>query len=237
MSATSKAIALRPIVADQVWHAQHPVRFGPLRLTTRMTVVRLHGGGLWVHSPIPPSDDLVALLTALGPVRHVVAPNKSHHLFFLDFVRRFPGAQGHIAPGLAAKRPRLAGFVETRVAGLWDEDLQGHFIAGLPVLNETVWFHRASGTLILADLLFAFSPANRGLTAWVSRVLGVHDRLAMSRTMRLAVSDRAAFAESVRPLLSLPVRRIVVAHDQVIDEQAPQRLRAAFAGIVEPGPA
>ncbi|WP_425258772.1 DUF4336 domain-containing protein [Rubrivivax sp. RP6-9] len=225
---------LLPIVAGQIWHARHPVRFGPLRLTTRMTVVRLHNGDLWIHSPIPPSDDLVASLAALGPVRHVVAPNKSHHLFFLAFLQRFPDAAGSIAPGLSAKRPDLAGFAETTVAGPWDADLQGHFIAGLPVLNETAWFHRASGTLILADLLFSFSPANRGLMAVAARALGVHDRLAMSRTMRWAVSDRPAFRASIRPLLDLQVHRVVVAHDQVVEDQAARRLRAAFAGFADP---
>jgi hypothetical protein len=115
----------------------------------------------------------------------------------------------------------------------WSSDLQGFFIEGLPVLNETVWFHRSSGTLLITDLLFCFSTTNGGLTGLVARALGVRGTLAMSRTMKLLVRDKAALKRSTDALLALPVQRIIVAHDEIIDRHASEKLRNAFAWLAE----
>ncbi|MDO9597591.1 MAG: GNAT family N-acetyltransferase [Azoarcus sp.] len=224
---------LTTLVPDQIWHAQQALSFGPLAITTRMTVVRLRDGALWVHSPITPTPALVAALNAIGPVRFVVAPNKAHHLFFLPFMEAFPHATGVVAHGLAKKRPALKEYavLGTPAAPQWAPDLQASFIEGLPVLNETVWFHPSSGTLILTDLLCCFGPDNSMLSRLVARVLGVYERLGMSPTLKALIRDKAAFADSVSALLTLDVRRIVLAHDQVIEGDAGQQLEQAFGWL------
>lgn len=224
-------MTLECIVPNAVWHAQHPLKFGPISLTTRMTVVRLRDGSLWMHSPVSPTEELVAALQSIGRVRYVVAPNKSHHLFFLEFLKAFPTAQGFIAEGLESKRADLAGFPHIPRPTPWSTELEDFFIAGLPILNETAWFHGDTGTLILTDLLFCFSDANGGLTRLISKLLGVHETLGMSRTMKLAIRSRQEFARSVLPLLSLPVQRVIVAHDQIVDDQPVNRLAQAFAWL------
>lgn len=224
-------MSLTCIVPNSVWHAQQPLKFGPISLTTRMTVVRLRDGALWVHSPISPTRELIEELRAIGTVRYVVAPNKTHHLFFLAFLNAHPSAQGFIAAGLESKRPDLSRFPHASLEAPWGPEIQGFFIEGLPILNETVWFHSDTGTLILADLLFCFSEANRGVTGLVAKLLGVHGKLGMSRTMKLATKDKQALARSVLPLLSLPVQRVIVAHEQIISEQPMAKLRHAFAWL------
>jgi hypothetical protein len=225
-------MTLSALVPDSVWHAQQPLRFGPLSLSTRMTVVRLSSGYLWIHSPVTPTDDLRGALQQIGPVRAVVAPNKSHHLFFREFLNAYPDARGWVAPGLKAKRLDLADVPELGAAAPWDDELTPYFIQGLPIINETVWFHVPSRSLILTDLLFCFGKTNAVALRLVARVLGVLEELAMSRTMKLAVKDRKALAASVKPLLDLPVERIVLAHDQVITSEARTRLRRAFAWVL-----
>jgi len=148
-----------------------------------MTVVRLRDGSLWVHSPISPTRDLINELQKLGTVRYVLAPNKSHHLFFLAFLNAHPAAQGFIATGLEAKRPDLSRFPHISGQVPWSSEIQGFFIEGLPILNETVWFHIDTGTLVVTDLLFCFAETNRGIAALVSKLLGVRGTLGMSRTM------------------------------------------------------
>ena len=222
---------LNCIVPNALWHAQQSLTFGPISLTTRMTVVRLRDGSLWVHSPVSPTRELMDELAAIGPIRYVIAPNKSHHLFFLPFMNASPSAEGFIAAGLELKRPDLQGFAQIPSEAPWGSELQGFFVDGLPILNETVWFHAATGTLILTDLLFCFSRTNRGLTALVSTILGVNGKLGMSRTMKFATKDRRALARSVAPLLTLPVQRVIVAHDEIIDEEPMAKLAEAFAWV------
>ena len=219
------------VVPNSIWHAQQPLKFGPISLTTRMTIVRLRDGSLWVHSPIAPTPDLVDELQKVGIVRYVVAPNKSHYLFFLAFLNAYPSAQGFIAAGLEKKRPDLSRFSQLPREAPWGSELQGYFIEGLPILNETAWFHGDTDTLILTDLLFCFSESNRGITRLGTKLLGVHGKLGMSRTMKLATKDKQALARSVLPLLSLPVQRVIVAHDQIVNEQPIAKLTLAFAWL------
>ena len=44
--------------------------------STRMTVIRLQNGGLWVHSPIKPSDNLLFEIKQLGEVKHHSPPTR-----------------------------------------------------------------------------------------------------------------------------------------------------------------
>ena len=226
---------LEVVVPGQLWHAQQPLRFGPLALSSRMTVMRRQDGTLWVHSPIQPTPALRSALDALGQVTQVVAPNRSHHLYFLPFLEEFPAARGYVAPGLARKRPDLAAFptLDGAAAEVCGAELLSVFVEGLPVINETVWFHESSGTLILTDLLFCFSRDGPALTRRVARALGVLDTLAMSRTMRWMVRDRAALRGSVERLLALDLRRVVVAHDRIVEHDAKAQLQRAFAWLTD----
>jgi hypothetical protein len=225
-------MSLECIVSNTIWHAQQPLSFGPISLTSRMTVVRLRDGSLWIHSPISPTPQLIEELNAIGPVRYVIAPNKSHHLFFLPFVAAVESAEGFVPIGIEVKRPDLTDFLKIPREAPWSDDLQGFYIEGLPVLNETVWFHETTGTLIVTDLLFCFSRMNRGLTSLVAKMLGVHGTIGMSRTMKFATKDKQALAQSVSPLLSLPIRRVITSHDQIVDEQPLAKLEQAFAWLL-----
>ena len=70
-------------------------------VNVRMTVVKLRSGGLWVHAPIAPTDECVALLKELdAPVEHVVLPTTlfEHKIFVGPFQRKFPDATCYVAP-------------------------------------------------------------------------------------------------------------------------------------------
>jgi len=129
---------------------------------------------------------------------------------------------------LAQKVNDLSQYPVVPTPGPWEDELQSWFIDGLPVLSETVWFHENTGTLLLTDLLFCFGTNNTGLAKLVARLLGVYDRLGMSLTMKLMTKDKQALRRSIEPLLLLPVQRIVLAHDQIIEEQSTIRLKEAF---------
>ncbi len=44
--------------------------------TSRMSVIQLADGSLWIHSAVEPTAQVRAQLDKLGPVRHIVIPNK-----------------------------------------------------------------------------------------------------------------------------------------------------------------
>ena len=87
---------LKP-VTDGLWIVDGPaIDFGYLGLKfpfpTRMTIVRLADGGLWVHSPTELSASLRGEVDALGRVRHLVAPNRIHYWWMEEWLAAYPGA-------------------------------------------------------------------------------------------------------------------------------------------------
>ena len=51
----------------------------PLPFSTRMTVVRLENGDLFLHSPIMFEATLARKLQSMGRIRHLVSPNQFPH--------------------------------------------------------------------------------------------------------------------------------------------------------------
>ena len=218
-------------IADDVWVVHRALRFFGVEVGTRMTIVRLADGGLWLHSPVEIDDALAAWLQTHGPVRHIVAPNKLHHLFAGDAKGRFLDAQLHLAPGLAAKRPDLEGaeLVPDAVPP-WGDEIAVHRIGGLRVLGEVVFFHIASRTLIVSDLAFNIGPSAPWGTRQFGRVTGTYGKLGCPLDMRLFfIADRDVFAASLDEIRRWPFERIVLAHGDLVVDDARAAFDRAFA--------
>jgi hypothetical protein len=211
---------LTTIVADTLWAAHHDLRMMPgVLLNCRMTVLRLADGGLLLHSPIPIDDPLAAQLEALGPVRHIVAPNKFHHLFLAAARERYPTATLWLAPGLHKKRPDLpATHLLLRDEPPWHNELEPHFIAGAPAMNELVFYHHPTRTLLVTDLLFHLTHTRGPLSPLLFRIMGTFHRFTVSRAVRLiAVRDKQALRASLAPLLTWPLERVIMAHGEIVE--------------------
>jgi hypothetical protein len=205
---------MKPI-CDDLWELTDELRQpGGVRFPVRMTVVRLAGRALALISPVPIDDAAAAALAALGEVAHVVAPNRLHTKWFAATCARYPAARGWRAEDLGETSP-------------WPE-LEVVRVAGAPKIDETLFFHRASGSLICADLVFhVTAPANLR-TRLVLRMVGAGGgRLAASRAWRFLIKDRAAAHASLARALAWPIRRVIVAHGAIVEEDAAARLRAA----------
>lgn len=68
------------------------VSFWGFPYPTRSVIARLSSGDLWVWSPVRLSPDLRAELAELRPVRHLVSPNKLHHLYLAQWRAAYPQA-------------------------------------------------------------------------------------------------------------------------------------------------
>jgi hypothetical protein len=80
----------------------------PLPFTTRMTVVRLGNGDLFIHSPIAFEPALADRLQAMGTVRHLVSPNQFHYAHIGEWSRAFPGAIAWASPRARKRAARGA---------------------------------------------------------------------------------------------------------------------------------
>ena len=219
-------------VAPEVWCLDALQAVPGAHLPARMTVVRLPDGGLWLHSPVVLSDAHAAAIDALGPVRHLVAPNRFHHLNVGPALERWPEATTWLAPGLAAKRPDLR---EDHTLGesapdAWAESFDQVQVQGAPMVNEVVFFHRPSGTVILTDLAFNVHHLDSMVMRGFFRLVGAYGRFIQSRTWPwVFISDRAAAAKSAHAVLEWPAQRVVMAHGDIVEADAAGQLRVALA--------
>lgn len=220
-------------LAPDLWHVTHAFSASGVPCTTRMTVVRLAQGRLWLHSPVPISAALKAELDALGEVRYVVAPSKSHHLFAGACSALFPRAQLFGAPGLRAKRPDLAQMQDLPAphAAPWAAELDYLLLEGIPAANETDWFHKPSGTLILTDLCQWWQGDLPWAAVLFAKLTGVRQGLEVPRTVRWLVRDPAAVQASAAKLLQWPFTRVVVAHNAVITNKAHAAVARALLSL------
>jgi hypothetical protein len=223
---------LRELALD-LWVAEQPFRFLAMEVGLRMSVIRLRDRCLFVHSPIHLDPPTREALDALGQVRFVVAPNRFHHLFVADYVQGFPQAEFHCAPGLEEKRADLkfTSVLGNTAPPGWAGQLEQLVFTAFRPLNEVVFFHRASRTLLLADLLFNV-PSGAGalsspLVLWLD---GCNGRAAVPRTFRVLLKLRRASVRGlIERILGWDFDRIVLAHGAVIETNGKSALARAWS--------
>jgi hypothetical protein len=234
---------LKPIAAD-IWLVDGPeIRFQffaglKLPFPTRMTIVRLPDGGLWVHSPTEPVDPLVDSVRELGPVRWLVAPSSIHYWWVPDWKAKFPDAEVFAVANLErwAKRtfPPHQKLGETP-RGAWADAIDQIVVAG-DVVTEAEFFHRASRTLILTDLIENFEPSRvhsrflRGLL----RVAGIADPNGKTPIdMQLSfLRQRKTVRAAVERMIAWNPERVIMAHGRWYDGNAVAELRRAFRWVL-----
>lgn len=218
-------------MGDAIWEHRGGCRFKGFWLFRRMTVVQLADGGLWIHSPNALTLALEGELRELGPVRYVVAPSLYHHAHLEAYGEAFPDAALCAPADLAVKRAGLEiDVILDEDAELpWTEEIATQPVGGMPELQEHAFFHRASATLIVADLLFRFGSDDPWLTRMLGRVDGTYQRVAVSRDARRRhLEDPAAFAASAAAICAWPVEHLLMAHARRLETIAPDALSRAL---------
>jgi hypothetical protein len=215
---------------EGLWVAPAPLKFIGFRLGTRMTVVRLPGGDLWVHSPIALTPELRAEVDALGAVRHIVAPNLYHHLFAGQWRAAYPSASLWGPAALARKRKdlKLTSTLEQVSAAPWASELAPLHIDGC-ALDETVFVHRPTRTLVASDITENFATSPHWPTRTYLKIAGIHGRVGFSRLLRFLYRDHRAARHSIDTLLAQDFDRIVHAHGDVIPGGGKPALQSTYA--------
>lgn len=229
-------------VTDDVWIVDGPaIRFGPpllkMPFSTRMTVIRM-GDDLLIHSPTPLTPGLKTEVEGLGRVRWIVGPNRLHYWWIPDWHRAFSRSEVYLAPRI---REQAGGRIDFDCHALdrdrgypWDEA-----VATLRVesryMTEVVFLHRASGTLVLTDLIENFEPRKLGsfLMRWLTRLGGAQDPDgSMPRDMRMAYRDKARLRAAVETMIGWNPKRIILAHGRWYDRNGMDELRRAFRWLL-----
>ena len=226
-------------VAPEIWIVDGPeIRFGPpgfkLAHPTRMTVVRLPGGELWLHSPTAPSELLAGSLERLGRVRFLIAPNNFHYSWVADWKTRFPEAGVWGAPGLPRSVRRALSPLRPLGASpdpAWADSFDQLVMRG-NLLNEVVFFHRPTLTLILTDLIENFessrvrAPSTRALLRWAG-VADQDGRRPIDMGLAFLFRGRGLRA-AIRRMIAYGPERVILAHGRWFPSEGAEELRRVF---------
>jgi len=218
------------VVPDSIWVTERPIWFGGVRLRSRTTVVRLPGDGLWVHSPCTPTDEVCAALDALGEVRWIVVPNRFHHLQTPATAARYPNALVVGPKSAESRNPHVSLTMGTDDPAYIRStpELISIQLRGVPFLDETVFFHPASGSLIAADLLLSACAHDHWTWRMAARIFGRYGKVRTPPDVRMHTRASTAVAESIAQMRALPLQRILVAHADPITDRPVQQLAEAW---------
>lgn len=243
---------LRAIDTD-IWVAEQPLKYFGLEVGTRMTVIRLNDDRLMVISPIRTDEALIHQLNQLGDVGYIVVPNLYHHLFVAQFKQIYPNAELWATPGLEQKCPDLLidqiigeltsqsqrveqsskrsdrtsqlldGIEFAMVTGFNTLDIKGY-----SPLNEWVFFHAKSRTLIVTDLAFNFDINSSLTTQLVAKLLGGYKQLRPSLLEKIATQDKDGVKKSIQQILTWDFERVIMAHGSILEQDGKRQFQLGY---------
>jgi len=202
---------------------------------TRMALARLADASVWVWSPVALSVQLAGEVEAIGPVRHIVSPNKLHHLFLRQWSERWPEARVHAPPGLARKKPGLRFDAELGDGPdpAWAADIDQVIFRGSFAMEEAVFFHRASRTAIFGDLIQRFPEATasgwKGALMRLDGLVGANG--STPREWRASFLRRGPARAARERVLGWQPERLLIAHGECAQSSATQIVAAALRWI------
>ena len=221
---------------DDIWIAAGPVvTSAGFRFPTRMAVIRLAGGKLFVWSPVAVSPELCAEINALGNVECLVPPNSLHYVFLQEWKATYPKAIVYAAPGSRARAKNVTFDADLGDAPpeAWAGEIDHALMCGNLITTEVVFFHRKSGTVLFVDLIQHFRPGwFTGWRALIARMDGMTGALPqVPRKFRTAFIDRKAARTGLARILAWPARQVVMAHAEPVREGGQAFIARAFAWL------
>lgn len=220
-----------------IWVAEQPLKYWGLEVGTRMTVIRLTNGELIVISPIKVDETTIHQINEIGDVTFIIAPNRYHHLFVSELKAIYPKAKIWVAPGLESKRRDISidQVLNQGKIGMWDEVEYLLFegfkvldLSGPSTLNEIVFFHRDSRTLILTDTAYHFDGNFPWKTQLAGRLIRGYRKLEPSLLEKLATREKDKVEKSIKQILCWDFKRVIMAHGSIIENEGKRKLKEGY---------
>jgi hypothetical protein len=179
-------------------------------LPIRTVIVELDGKEIILS---PGSKLTQGQLHPQWPVSDIVAPNLFHYAGVPNASRTYPNARLWYAKGVE-KKCKTVKWTSELSAKTWpyQEELTLFCIEGMAGCHENVFIHKASRSLIVADLCFNMVGYHGFVTRLVLGMFGTYDRFGISRYFMKHGNDKDLFQSSMKRLLSSNFENIILSH-------------------------
>ncbi len=225
-------------LAQDIWIFNgNSVPFFGLPYSTRMTVVRLSSGELWVHSPIKLTPDIQNQMDKLGAVKYLIAPNHLHHLFLSDWISMYPNSEVFGTDEVIKKRQDIS-FNASLNSGSdwpWSDDIEQVLFSGSPLMQECVFFHKPSNVLIVTDLVENFSGQEfnywQHLVAKGVGILAPNGKMPIDWRLSF-MFGKADARKHLDRLLQWNPQVLVMSHGEIVRQNAKEFLTKSFKWLI-----
>ncbi len=198
-----------------------------MALPVRSTFVKLGSGGVLIS---PGSQLTKDQLQKLVGVTDIVAPNLYHCGGLKLASSLFPKAKIWAPETGTVKKPEINWSSEIgSTEWPYQEEMPILTIRGMPKINETVFIHKKSKTLIVTDLTFNLLDA-KGIGPWIILSLfGTYRKFGVSKFLLKYLEDKDQVERSLSDLFSFDFDNIVVSHGSNLFGGAKEALLKAFS--------
>lgn len=233
---------LKPI-AKNIWIVDGEkldMSFGPIEVPfpTRMTVIQLENGNLWLHSPICPTEKLVKQLNAIRKVSHLISPNKLHYSYIAKWKKLFPSALSWSSPGVI-ERASVKGTTLKfdRELGQtppeeWSSEINQFIFTGSRAVEEVVFYHIDSQVLILTELIENFDLERAPNKFWqkIYKLAGIsapNGKTPVDFQLTF-FGNKKLVRKHVEKIIDWKPEKIVLSHGDIFTENAVEEIKRAF---------
>ncbi len=226
-------------VDKNIWIVEgNCVSFYGFSYPTRSVIVKLENNELWIWSPIELSQTLKSEVAAIGQPKHLVSPNKLHHLFLKEWAEAYPAASLWGPQSTIIKKPDLHFEypLEHNTPTEWKEDIDQVWFNGSRAMDEIVFFHKPSRTVIMADLSENFSEhfIKANWSFWqrvLARLWGIVEGKGYAPLEWRLSFNREKTRQTKNKMLAWNPEKVIMAHGEWQNENGRAFLEKSFEWV------
>jgi len=219
--------------ANDIWTVDGVVKMPLTAFPRRMTVVRLSDQRLVIYSAVSLEHDEMSALEAIGWPTYLVVPNAHHRLDARAWKQRYARIVV-CAPAGARDQIEDTVHVDTVAPDFNDARVTYATLAGTHDREAALLIEGEDGTTLVLNDIVANMPAQDGVAGLMLRAAGFggHDAQ-IPRIVRMTlVDDGHALRSQLESWSALDrLRRVIVSHGDVIEEDPRQTLRTLAVSL------
>jgi hypothetical protein len=203
-------------LSENLWRVSGSLAGMSLRRT--MTIARLGGDRLILHSAIALDEAAMKQIEAWGTPTYLIVPNGFHRKDAPAFKRRYPGLTVLGPRGARAKIEKVIPLDGTLEDFPKDHAIRFEPIQGIADIEGAMLVRSADGiTIVLGDVVFNMDRKLDPVGFLITTLLGSAPGPRISRLVKAAlVKDRAALRQDLERLAATPgLIRLIVAHEKL----------------------
>ena len=221
-------------IKNTIWIVEYPIHYAGCDFYSRMTIVRLANGNLFIHSPCEINESIKAQINKIGKVEFIVAPGSYHYFYITSAQMAFPDAETFICPGIERKKPELEfdWLLGDRPDVRWENDFEQVLVRGNKHIWEVAFYHKSTKTLILVDLIENITDKTEGvnltLKLWWKLVFHMWNNPKPAPEYQLGWKDKKAASKSLNKILVWDFEKIILSHGDLIEVNAKETALLAW---------